>query len=414
MSDDRSDAADGGDQDPSGAGAPGLDDGSGSTGSGPVDGRGLTPEEAAVLDDIVDPSSLDLPADRDGILPDPSRTARGDESDHPAPVDPRAEPTPDPEDLSAAIPPPEEISTVPVPDIGLADGTVPWRLLLTEATATLATAGIETAEGDARRIVEEATGLEGAELVVHLDEPATVNGVAALDRMVERRLAGEPLQYVLGRWGFRTLDLMVDSRVLIPRPETEGVVDHVLAELDRVRAAHAPSPGVVIDLGCGSGAIALSVAQERSGTEVHAVDRSPGAVAVTRANLTGLGIAGATVHVHHGSWFAPLPGELAGRVSVVASNPPYVAAADDLPAAVADWEPAEALVPGPTGLEAVEVILAEAPRWLVDGGALVVEIGETQGDAVRSLAEAAGFDDVEVHPDLAGRDRALVARWPGA
>ena len=393
------------------------DDG-GPTEAALVDASGLTPEEVAALDDIVDPSALDVPADRDGAVPATAASpdAAGEtDSDVAAggSADPLAEPIPDPEDLSSAVPPPEEISTVPLPDIGLSDGTVAWRLLLAEAAATLAEAGIETAEGDARRIIEEATGLDGAELVVHLDEPATVGGVAALDRMVERRLAGEPLQYVLGRWGFRTLDLMVDARVLIPRPETEGVVDHVLAELDRVRATHAPSPGVVVDLGCGSGAIGLSVAQERSGTEVHAVDRAPGAVAVTRANLTGLGIAGATVYVHQGSWFAPLPEELVGRVSVVASNPPYVAADDELPAAVADWEPAEALVPGPTGLEAVEVILVEAPRWLVDGGSVVLEIGETQGDAVRALAEAAGFVDVEVRPDLAGRDRALVARWPG-
>lgn len=298
------------------------------------------------------------------------------------------------------------------------DGTVAWRALVEEAARALIDVGILSADVEARRIVEEASGWEGAELHLHLDDPATVRGVAALDRMVERRRAGEPLQYVLGRWGFRSLDLMVDARVLIPRPETEGLVDVVLAEIDRVGeevaaegdASVAPAP-VVVDLGCGSGAIALAVAAERRDAVVHAVDDSEGAVAVTRANLAGLGITGSGVAVHRGSWFEPLPVDLAGRVTVVASNPPYVAAEEHLPAVVADWEPRSALVAGPTGLEAVEEIVAGAPGWLVAGGALVVEIGETQGAAVRARAEEAGFVEVEVHPDLLGRDRVLVARW---
>lgn len=296
------------------------------------------------------------------------------------------------------------------------DGTVAWRALMEEAAGALVDAGILSADVEARRIVEEASGWEGAELHVHLDDPATVRGVAALDRMVERRREGEPLQYVLGRWGFRSLDLMVDARVLIPRPETEGVVDHVLTEVDRVAeevaagGEVAPAP-VVVDLGCGSGAIALAVAAERRDAVVHAVDLSEGAVEVTRANLAGLGVAGSGVTVHQGSWFAPLPADLAGRVTVVVSNPPYVAEDEPLPLEVSGWEPREALVPGPTGLEAVEAILAEVPGWLVPGGALVLEIGEVQGEAVRTLAEAVGFTEVEVRPDLLGRDRAVVGRW---
>jgi release factor glutamine methyltransferase len=302
------------------------------------------------------------------------------------------------------------------PPAGAEEATVPWRALLAEAAATLAAGGIESAEVEARRIVEEATGHEGtAALMAHLDEPATVRGVAALDRMVVRRLAGEPLQYVLGRWGFRTLDLMVDRRVLIPRPETEGVVDHVLVELARRREETAgddaePGPAVVVDLGCGSGAIGLAVAAEWRGAEVHLVDLSADAVAVARANLAGLGMAGRTVAVHHGSWFDPLPPDRAGRVDVVVSNPPYVAADDPLPPVVADWEPADALVSGPTGLEAVERILSEAVSWLAPSGLVVLEIGATQGDAARAAAEAAGLAEVDVRPDLSGRDRTLVAR----
>lgn len=315
-----------------------------------------------------------------------------------------------PEDLSAAEPPPEDLIPVRA-DIGA--GTVAWRALLSEAADTLVAAGILSADVDARRIVEEASGYDGAALHAHLEDAATVNGVAALDRMVERRRAGEPLQYVVGRWGFRTLDLMVDHRVLIPRPETEGLVDHIHAELERDAATdRGPARPVVVDLGCGSGAIALAVAAERGDVEVHAVDVEPGAVAVTRANLAGLGMPGASVTVHEGSWFTPLPAELAGRVSVVAANPPYVASSDELPPEVGEWEPPTALVSGPTGLEAVEVILGEVGIWLAPGGAVVVEIGETQAVGARHRADAVGLVDVEVHPDLLGRDRFLVARAP--
>lgn len=337
-------------------------------------------------------------------------------ADTPEPEAPEPDDAPGPlpevaQGLSAAGPPrPEEVGPTRT-DVGLGDGTVAWRTLMAEAADALVEVGIASADVEARRIVEEASGREGTELHAHLDEPAPVGGVAALDRMVERRRAGEPLQYVLGRWGFRTLDLMVDDRVLIPRPETEGVVDHVLAELDRHVADDDGAP-VVVDLGCGCGAIGLAVAAERPATEVHAVDVEPGAVAVTRANLAGLGMAGSSVTVHEGSWYAPLPPDLAGRVAVVASNPPYVAASDELPPEVGGWEPAAALVPGATGLEALEAVVAEAATWLAPGGALVVEVGESQGEAVRAQAEAAGLVDVEVRPDLLGRDRALVARAP--
>lgn len=286
--------------------------------------------------------------------------------------------------------------------------TVPWRDLLAGAASTLRAAGLANAAVDARRIVEEASGHEGAELQLRLADPATERGVADLDSMVARRLSGEPLQYVLGRWGFRTLDLMVDRRVLIPRPETEEVAGHALDALDRAVGGGA-SP-VAVDMGSGSGAIGLSVAAERPGTDVWCVDASPGAVAVTRANLAGLGIAGGRVSVVEGSWFGPLPDEIRGQVGLIVSNPPYVSEADPLPPEVAAWEPLYALVPGPTGLEAVERIVAEAPDWLAPTGELVVEIGATQGPVALDLARRAGFTDVELRADLSGRDRALLAR----
>ena len=276
----------------------------------------------------------------------------------------------------------------------MSEGT-PWRAFLAEAEQRLT-------EVDARRIVEEASGYEGAELVLGLDEPATERGVQHFDAMVERRAAGEPLQYVLGRWGFRTLDLFVDQRVLIPRPETEVVVGIALEEAERLAATTA------VDLGTGSGAIALSLAAERPGLEVWATDADPGALDVARANLAGLGRPAERVRVREGSWFDALPDDL--RFDLVVSNPPYVAESDDVPAEVADWEPRRALVPGPTGLEAIEVIVAEAPAWLRRPGALVVELAPHQADTVVALAEAAGFADAEVRLDLTGRPRVLLAR----
>ncbi|MEY2433480.1 MAG: release factor glutamine methyltransferase [Acidimicrobiaceae bacterium] len=270
-----------------------------------------------------------------------------------------------------------------------------WRRLLGEAADLL---GDRT---DARRIVEEASGYEGAELTVHLDGPANALTLAQFDAMVERRAAGEPLQYVLGRWGFRSLDVFVDKRVLIPRPETEVVVEHALAMVDTLGAR------VAVDLGTGSGVIALSLAVERSQLSVWATDASDSALDVARANLAGIGRAATRVRLGKGDWFTALPQELAGTIDVVVANPPYVAAHDELPPEVANWEPHEALIAGPTGLEAVERIVRDAPEWLQPHGAVVLEIGETQAE--RALELCADYAQAEVRTDLAGRPRVLVA-----
>jgi release factor glutamine methyltransferase len=225
--------------------------------------------------------------------------------------------------------------------------------------------------------------------------------------MVEPRVAGEPLQYVLGRWGFRTLDLLVDKRVLIPRPETEIVVEHALAEVDRIGAS------TVVDLGTGSGAIALSMAVERPSLSGWATDSSPAALEGARATLAGLGGGGGRVRIVEGDWYAALPEEVAGSVDVVVSNPPYVADSDPLPDEVAHWEPDAALRAGPEGLDAIDRIVAGAPAWLRPTGALVIEIGETQGEAVVARCKHSGLS-AEVRADLAGRDRVVVARREAA
>jgi release factor glutamine methyltransferase len=169
-----------------------------------------------------------------------------------------------------------------------------------------------------------------------------------------------------------------------------------------------------VDLGVGSGAIALSVAQEAPAARVWGTDASSAALAVARANLAGLGSAAAArVRLAEGRWFDALPQELRGQVDLLVSNPPYVAEheAAALPAEVGEWEPRDALVAGPTGLEAIAEIVAGAPAWLARPGALVVEIAPHQAEAAGDLARAAGLEQVDVRPDLVGRRRVLVGRF---
>jgi release factor glutamine methyltransferase len=269
--------------------------------------------------------------------------------------------------------------------------------------------GVLGSEVDARRIAEEAMGEPWP---FGLAEPATARAAGYFGQMVARRRSGEPLQYVLGRWGFRGLELFVDNRVLIPRPETEQVVSAALEELARLPGAEP----VIVDLGTGSGAIALSLAAEGKRGSVWGTDESPDAIAVARANLAGLGgRAAARVRLVVGSWWSALPEQVKGKVALAVANPPYVSSAEmaRLPAEVAGWEPWSALEAGPTGLEDLAAVVAAAPEWLAPEGVLVMELAPHQAPEVERLARAAGFDDVEARLDLAGRLRVVVARLAG-
>jgi release factor glutamine methyltransferase len=219
-------------------------------------------------------------------------------------------------------------------------------------------------------------------------------------RAICQRCAGVPLQHLTGEQAFRRISVEVRPGVFIPRPETEILVE---AALDRVGAAEDP---VVVDVGTGTGAIALAVKDERPDARVFATDVSVEAVELARSNASRLGL---DVVVLEGHLMDPLPAELRGWVDLVVSNPPYVTPDEyeDLPAEVRA-DPASALV---GGVELYEALAADAARWLRDGGVLAVEIGASHGSAVAE-ALGRGFADVEVRPDLARRDRIVVARRP--
>ena len=281
-----------------------------------------------------------------------------------------------------------------------------WRDVADDAASRLAEAGVADAFAQARRLVEQASGYEGSEYCTGLARTATRPQMARFESMLARRLAGEPLQYVLGRWGFRRLDLMVGPAALVPRPETE-----VLAGLaiDEAGSGH-PRRRLVVDLGTGCGAVGLAVAAECETAQVALTDVSAEALDLARANLAGLGRAAVRVSICHGSWYEALPEHLAGAVDVVVSNPPYVRDDEALPPDVGDWEPSLALRGGPDGLDGARRILAEAGRWLRPQGAVLLELSPDQMEEAAAIADSGGLKVEAVHADLAGRDRVLQCR----
>jgi release factor glutamine methyltransferase len=262
-------------------------------------------------------------------------------------------------------------------------------------------------ERAARILVEEVSQLPAARLLATAGSAAPEADLARLEVLLGRVQRGEPLQYVVGHWGFRTLDLSVGPAVLIPRPETELVVEVALRELRRVDGRRAA------DLGTGSGAIALALVAELPAVEVLATDCSPAALAVATVNRDRLGgDVRSRARFLEGDWYGALPPATAGTFDLVVSNPPYVAEGEwaGLDPVVRDHEPRGALVAGHAGTEAIEVVVRGAPAWLCPAGSLVLEIAPGQRDFALQAAGMAGFADTEVLPDLTGRDRVLVAR----
>jgi release factor glutamine methyltransferase len=257
---------------------------------------------------------------------------------------------------------------------------------------------------EAEILLGAALGRTRAWIMAHPDE--RVLDCEATDRYeshITRRSHGEPVAYVLGEKEFWSLPLEVTPDVLIPRPETELVVELALTHLPRDQEAR------VLDLAAGSGAIALALARELPRAAVVGTDLSAAAIAVARRNAQRLGLANVVFRTGH--WFDPVAKE---RFDVIASNPPYIAETDDrVEHAVRRFEPHAALFAGTDGLEALRVITGAAGRHLSPGGWLVVEHGDRQGPAVRELLSVAGFADVATHADLAGLDRCTEGRWPG-
>jgi release factor glutamine methyltransferase len=275
---------------------------------------------------------------------------------------------------------------------------------------------------EAHWLVDDVLGrLDGQRRATRLVTPAQL---VRIDDKVERRLAGEPLQYVLGSWAFRTLDLLVDPRVLIPRPETEQVVEAALSVLAELRAAYGgEAPALVAcDLGTGSGAIALALAVEVDGPlgalTVWATDRDPEALEVAARNRDRIGMefpaAAERVRLRHGEWFEALPAALAGRISLVVSNPPYVAHGEwaDLDPEVRAEPPGALLAAdgedGTPGVADVVAVLRGSAEWLARPGAVVIELAPHQAEMAAQTARGLGFCDVRLTVDLAGRHRGLV------
>jgi release factor glutamine methyltransferase len=276
------------------------------------------------------------------------------------------------------------------------------RDALEAAVDALDAAGCETARLDAELLLGQATGWERAQLAAEPDARLPVGASREFGEMVRRRVRREPVAYILGRKGFRRIELLVDRRVLIPRPETETLVELALEV----------APARVLDVGTGSGAIALAVADELEDARVTAIDTSFNAVRVAQANADRLGLTDRVEVVLRG------PSSLRGAApdessfDLLLANLPYVTEEEweDLSPEIREYEPREALVAGQTGLEAIEALAGEllglAPRPAV----VALEIGASQAEAVSDLIRAAGYGEVEIRSDLGGHDRMIVAR----
>jgi len=274
------------------------------------------------------------------------------------------------------------------------------REVLARSSEYLGRRGVESPRLDAERLLAKALGLSRIELYTEHDRPLTEPELTAARALVERRGLREPLAYVLGEWGFRRLTLATDARALVPRPETEMLVERALALLAGVARPR------VLDVGTGTGAIALALADEHPGAHLVAVDASAGALALAAENVTRSSL-GARVRLERVDVLAePLP---PGPFDLVVSNPTYVPEDDlrGLQAEVREWEPRLALVAS----GALEAVAEKARAVLEPGGALVLEVGDGQADGVAAQLRSLGYEPVTVSDDLTGRQRVVDGRW---
>ena len=283
----------------------------------------------------------------------------------------------------------------------------PWTILrmILWSAEYLTEKGMEAGRLDAEWLLSTALGVDRLQLYLQYDRPLSPEEREAFKPLLRRRASREPLQYIIGRAAFRQLELKTDPRVLIPRPETEVLVQEVL---DWASAA-GKSLGRVWEMGTGTGAVALSLAVEGACTTIVATDSSPDALSVAADNAERYDVSG-LVEFREGSLFEPL--EEGEEFDVIVSNPPYIAEGEkgELQPEVRDWEPPEALVAGEDGLDVIRQLVAGAPEHLLAGGFLALECGLGQAERIATDLNATGaFAAVRIRPDLTGRPRFVIA-----
>ena len=281
--------------------------------------------------------------------------------------------------------------------MSLSAGFVTLREALAGSTDYLARRGIEPARFEAELILARALGLSRIQLYMDLERSLDPDEYERSRGLVERRGRREPLAYVLGQWGFRRLTLKTDARALVPRSETEILVERALVLIEGLEAPR------ILDAGTGSGAIALALADEHRGARIVALDSSADALALARENANACGL---EIELRQGDVRDPIEGEF----DLIVSNPPYVLPQEieTLEPEVRDWEPREALV----GVGVAEALAERARGLLVPGGWLAVELGEGQQAGYTAFLAGLGFEAVTITPDLSGRERVVEARWP--
>ena len=263
---------------------------------------------------------------------------------------------------------------------------------------------------EARRLLASLTGQPLTWFMAHGDDPAAPDITTRFRALAERRRAGEPLAYLLGQQEFYGRPFTVSPAVLIPRADTETLVETALEQLTRLRRQRCAVPLSLLELGAGSGIIAITLALEAPDTEVHAVERSPEALTVAQQNAKTLGAD--RIHWHPGSWWQALASPR--RFDLIVSNPPYIAANDHhLQQGDLRFEPPQALAAGPDGLDDLRIIIGGAPAHLNPGGWLLLEHGYDQEAPVQALLRDAGFADVFTRRDLAGQPRVSGGQWQG-
>jgi len=263
---------------------------------------------------------------------------------------------------------------------------------------------------EARRLLASLTGQPLTWFMAHGDDSADPDIAARFHTLAERRRSGEPLAYLLGQQEFYGRPFAVSPAVLIPRADTETLVETALEQLMLLRQQRRAVPLSLLELGTGSGIIAITLALEAPDTEVHAVERSPDALAMAQQNAKALGAN--RIHWHAGSWWQALA--CPRRFDLIVSNPPYIAANDHhLQQGDLRFEPPQALAAGPDGLDDLRIIIGGAPAHLNPGGWLLLEHGYDQEAPVQALLRDAGFADVFTRRDLAGQPRVSGGQWLG-